>query len=159
MRVIELQFGAEVRRLLRKFWRSSFEASYCMIVAILLICACPASGAAKAEEQNVAHTVTEADNGTTVEVHVGETTMLQLPENATTGYRWAIEPLNADLVEAQEGQYIRQSNAIGGGGEATWTLHPKVPGTTQIKLKLWRPWEGEQSIQRYFEVTLRILSP
>ena len=66
-----------------------------MIVAILLMCACPGFGPVKAAEKNVTNAVTEVDNGTTVEVHVGETLVLRLPENATTGYRWAIEALNA----------------------------------------------------------------
>jgi len=136
---------------------SCFEAAFRVIAAILLICACPGFGAVKAEEMNMANTLTEADNGTTAEMHVGDTIVLQLPENPTTGYRWAIEALNADLVEAQEGPYLNQSNAVGGGGEATWTLHPKAPGTSEIKLKLWRPFEGERSVQKYFGVTLKVL--
>ena len=158
-RVTELQFEAKVCRLNREFRRSPFEEAFCMIVAILLMCACLGFGAVKAEEKNVANAITEADNGATVEAHLGETLALRLPENATTGYRWAIEALNADLVEAREGQYISQSNAVGGGGEATWTLHPKALGTSEIKLKLWRRFEGERSVQQHFGVTLRILPP
>ena len=159
MKAAELQFEAKVCRLIRKFHRSCVEAAFRVIVAILLMCACPGFGPVKAAEKNVTNAVTEVDNGTTVEVHVGETLVLRLPENATTGYRWAIEALNADLVEAQEGQYISQSNAVGGGGQATWTLHAKAPGTSEIKLRLWRQWEGERSVQRHFGVTLRILPP
>jgi inhibitor of cysteine peptidase len=159
MKAMELQFEAKVYCLIRKFRQSSFDASLCIIVAILLICVCPGFGTVKAEEKQVANTVTEADNGTTVEMHVGDAIVLRLPENATTGYRWAIEALNGDLVEAQEGQYISQSGAVGGGGEATWTLYPKAPGTAEIKLKLWRPFEGERSVQRNFGVTLKILPP
>ena len=32
-------------------------------------------------------TLTDADNGRTIDTHVGDTLVLRLPENATTGYR------------------------------------------------------------------------
>lgn len=131
----------------------------CVIVGIVLLFACSSFEPVKNVKRNGAIAVTEVDNGTTVEVHVGETVVLRLPENATTGYRWAIEGLNADLVEAQEEPYTSQSNTVGGGGEAGWTLHAKTPGVTEIKLRLWRHWEGERSVLRRFGVTLRIAPP
>jgi inhibitor of cysteine peptidase len=97
-----------------------------------------------------------ADNGRTVELHVGDEVALRIPENATTGYRWAIDSADANLVDIKEGQYVSTSEKMGGGGEAQWLITAKAPGATSIKLKRWRPWEGESSVVERYEITLRI---
>ena len=35
----------------------------------------------------------EKDSGRTIDIRSGETVQITLPENATTGYRWAIDAL------------------------------------------------------------------
>ncbi|WP_429469391.1 protease inhibitor I42 family protein [Paraburkholderia sp. WSM4175] len=125
----------------------------------LVLLACTHFEAEKALGQNDSRTITEADNGTTVEMHAGDTVILYLPENATTGYRWTIEELDAGLIELQESDYASGSSAVGSGGEARWTFRAKALGTTPLKLKLWRHWEGDGSILKRFVVTLKMLPP
>ncbi|HTR12701.1 MAG TPA: protease inhibitor I42 family protein [Roseiarcus sp.] len=100
--------------------------------------------------------LTAADNGRTIELRAGAQVALRLPENATTGYRWAIDSADANLVDIKEGQYVSTSGTMGGGGEAQWLITAKAPGTTSIKLKRWRSWEGESSVVERYEITLRI---
>ena len=42
----------------------------------------------------------ETDNDRTVDVRVGDVVRITLPENASTGYRWAIDRYGEDIVEA-----------------------------------------------------------
>ncbi len=100
--------------------------------------------------------LTSADNGGTFDLRVGEEVGLRLPENASTGYRWAVDAVDATFVEIEEGEYVSTSKTLGGGGEAQWLVKAKVPGVTQIKLKRWRGWEGEGSIIERYEINLRI---
>ncbi len=100
--------------------------------------------------------LTSADNGGTFESRVGETVVLRLPENASTGYRWAVDAVDASLVEIEEGEYVSTSKTMGGGGEAQWLIKAKAPGVTRLKLKRWRQWEGERSVVERYEITLRI---
>ncbi len=100
--------------------------------------------------------LTETDNGTIVESHVGAEVVLRLPENTSTGYRWEVEDIDANLVDVQEGKYLPMSSAVGSSGEAQWVVRVKATGETQIKLKRWRRWEGESSVRERFEFTLRI---
>jgi inhibitor of cysteine peptidase len=102
--------------------------------------------------------LTDRDAGRTVDVHIGETITVSLPENATTGYRWAIEDLDPALVEAREGKPTYTSQAVGSGGMAAWMFTARAPGTTQVVLKLWRPWEGDKSIAQRFSFHMRIAS-
>lgn len=101
--------------------------------------------------------LTEADNGSVVQVRAGGEVVLRLPENAATGYRWAVEPVDANLVDLREGEYLPASDAAGSGGEMQWVVRAKATGTTRIRLKQWRHWEGERSVRGRFELTLRIL--
>ena len=100
--------------------------------------------------------LTAGDNGRTIELPVGGQVALHLPENATTGYRWAIDSADANFVDVKQGQYVSTSEAVGGGGEAQWLITAKAPGETRIKLKRWRQWEGESSVVERYEFTLRI---
>ena len=98
----------------------------------------------------------DADDGRTVELRVGDTLALQLYENASTGYRWSFEDLDEKIVSAREDGYVRRREAVGGGGTMQWTLEAKAAGTAQIKLRLWRRWEGDASIQKRYALTLII---
>lgn len=109
------------------------------------------------KEDRMPGVLTEADNGKTVELRAGDEVVLRLPENATTGYRWAVDAADGNLVEVKEGEYLARSNAVGSGGQAQWIIYAKAVGTTPIKLKRWRHWEGERSVVERFEFTLRIV--
>jgi inhibitor of cysteine peptidase len=101
--------------------------------------------------------LTAADNGKTFDMHVGDDVVMRLPENATTGYRWAVDSADENLVEVKEAEYVPPApSAIGIGGEAHWIVHAKTAGVTQVKLKRWRHWEGESSVVERYEITLRI---
>ena len=101
-------------------------------------------------------TLTDADNGKTVSLRVGDGLVLHLYENATTGYRWVFEDPGEKLVTVHDDGYVRQPKAVGGGGLMQWTLHAKAAGKTQIKLKRLRRWEGESSAREGFAVSLII---
>jgi inhibitor of cysteine peptidase len=107
-------------------------------------------------------TLTEAGDGTTVKTKPGDMLVLHLRENASTGYRWAFDALDEAKLELVKSEYVRESDAdnaaMGSGGEMIWTLNvrPKSKGRTPLKLKLWRSFEGDKSIQQRFAITLRI---
>ena len=101
-------------------------------------------------------TLTERDDGRTIEATVGDTIELVLPENATTGYRWAFDGLDEHIVRADEGELIGRPTGIGSGGAVRWRLTALAAAATEVRLKLWRRWEGDRSIQKRFAVRLTI---
>ena len=88
----------------------------------------------------------------------GATVILQitLPENATTGYRWAIDSYDEDLVKALANQPRYPAQAIGSGGEVAFTFEAKKIGSGEIVLKHFRHWEGDASINKRFRVVIRV---
>ena len=101
-------------------------------------------------------TVTELDDGRTIEAKVGDTIELVLPENASTGYRWAFDGLDQHVVRPSEGEMIGKPAKVGSGGDMRWRLTAVAPATTEVRLKLRRRWEGDRSIQKRFAVRLTI---
>ena len=102
------------------------------------------------------HTVTEAQNGSTVAMAVGDVLEIHLPENPTSGYRWALDEVDETRVAAGSPSYRGEDDRPGSGGMATWTLRAKAPGTTRVTLKHWRHWEGDRSVVQRFAVTLHV---
>lgn len=98
-------------------------------------------------------TLTEADNGRQVPAHVGDEISLHLAENATTGYRWAVESHDTALTSI-EARANYPNNAIGAGGEAIFRFRVTAAGAGKLALIYWRHWEGAGSIIRRFSVTI-----
>lgn len=100
--------------------------------------------------------VTDADNGKTFQVDDGETVWVRLHENSSTGYRWDFDNLDEKMVHAERATYERASDAVGSGGEATWAVKPQAQGTAKVRMKLWRQWEGDDSVVDRFSFTLKV---
>lgn len=99
-------------------------------------------------------TLGERNDGQHVPAHVGDVLTLQLPENATTGYRWAPDTYDAKALAIVEETADYPSAAVGSGGEAVFRFRVVRAGSSALVLKYWRHWEGATSIQRRFTVTV-----
>jgi inhibitor of cysteine peptidase len=110
--------------------------------------------AAEAGKAHVMQSLTEADNGRTVDLRVGEGVRVTLPENATTGYRWAIDRLDRDAVEEAGSDAHPSRDAIGSAGNVTFDFTAKKAGSSEIALKYWRHFEGDGSIVKRFRFRL-----
>ena len=102
--------------------------------------------------------LTEADSGRTVDVRVGETVSVTLPENATSGYRWAIDNLDPGIAEANEAKPDYPVGAMGSGGAVSFAFKCTKPGSGEVSLKYWRHFEGDASIAKRFRFRLNAKS-
>jgi inhibitor of cysteine peptidase len=125
-----------------------------LLGAILLL---HASGAVAVEtgKAHVMQSLTEADNERTVDLRVGESVRLTLPENATTGYRWAIDRLDRDVVD-MAGSDSHYGGGIGAAGNVTFDFTARKAGSSEIALKYWRHFEGDASIVKRFSFRLNV---
>jgi inhibitor of cysteine peptidase len=98
----------------------------------------------------------ETDNDRTVDVRLGDVVQVTLPENATAGYRWAIDRYDEDVIEAVGNEPRYRSEAVGSGGEVAFTFKPRKAGTGEIALKHWRHFEGDRSVIARFRVRLNV---
>ena len=103
-------------------------------------------------------TLSEKDDGSTADLAVGDTLRIHLSENASTGYRWAIDHFDERCIEALASEPRHDAQApIGSAGEVIFDFRGRQAGSGAIVLKHWRHWEGESSVTRRFRVSLRIV--
>lgn len=100
--------------------------------------------------------VTKAQDGRVLAVKVGDSISVQLPENPTTGYAWALDSIDDTLLEVGGPAYHGENAGLGSGGVKTWRLRARARGRTRVELKRWRHWESDQSIVERFAITLDI---
>jgi inhibitor of cysteine peptidase len=100
--------------------------------------------------------VTKAQDGETLTLRVGDSLLLQLPENPSTGYRWAFAAIDESLLAVEDPRYHAGEGSVGSAGVAVWTLRARASGKSRLVLKYWRHWEGDRSVIDRFSVTLDI---
>jgi inhibitor of cysteine peptidase len=104
-------------------------------------------------------TLTQADKGKSITVHVGDEIIINLAENPTTGYGWAIDKMDDTVLVSQNPTFSSTpGGAIGSGGTRTFTFIAKQAGTVHLQLKLWRAWQGDSSIIERYDITFQVQS-
>jgi inhibitor of cysteine peptidase len=100
--------------------------------------------------------LTERDNGGSFEVKRGEEVTVRLDETASSGYRWAVDSRNDPVLHFQSDGVVSSSPAIGSKSAVEFDFQAAQAGSTEIRLKLWRDWEGDTSIADRFAATVRV---
>jgi inhibitor of cysteine peptidase len=102
--------------------------------------------------------LTAKDNGKSFSASLGNTIVIKIPENPTTGFRWELEEFDNSALEMQASDFSSKSTILtGSGGEKSFTIKTKQIGQTSISLKLWRDWEGDSSVIERYEVNIEVL--
>ncbi|MFO1434779.1 MAG: protease inhibitor I42 family protein [Candidatus Competibacteraceae bacterium] len=102
-------------------------------------------------------TLTQADQGKSITLQPGQTLVVELPENPTTGFRWAIARNDEETLALRKSDYKPAAGVgVGGGGRRTFTFIAKKPGSVVLQFKNWRKWEGDSSVTRRFGVIVDV---
>ena len=133
------------------------------VLTLILLTACAANNESPnatpaGVRENGVWRLTRADHRRTAEVRVGEQLAVQLPENPTTGFTWAIDETDRQRLMLDGSDYLPpELGFIGAKGWRTFRFTARRPGDMTLQLKYWRVWEGEGSVTDRFTVTLRIV--
>jgi inhibitor of cysteine peptidase len=112
-----------------------------------------------ADGDSGATVLTETDNGSTVDLTTGDRLTIRLESNPTTGYEWAIAEIDEQMLTYLSGSYEPEDDGlVGQGGIQEMTFEAAQAGESVLGLKYWRSWEGDDSIEDRFEVTVVISS-
>lgn len=98
--------------------------------------------------------VCESDNGQQVSVVVGQTLVIQIEGNPTTGYIWEWSPMTASehsiLLQAGEAEHSPFTNLPGSPGMTSFRFQVIGAGSELLKLIYHRPWEeGVEPIETF----------
>jgi predicted secreted protein len=83
-------------------------------------------------------TITERDDGKTIDVAEGDEIHVRLEEIGGTAFTWKPEHYDASIVsyDQSDDAYSQLSDAPGGGDQRTMIFRARGKGTTAIKLEL-----------------------
>ena len=94
-----------------------------------------------------------------VEINKGDTLLVTLVSNATTGFSWDESALIADVGIMQQLTHksvAAGSNKIGAAGEEQWTFKALKAGTTTVHLEYSRQWAGGEKGLWVFDLTVTV---
>ncbi|MDR3592091.1 MAG: protease inhibitor I42 family protein [Negativicutes bacterium] len=104
--------------------------------------------------------VFEKDSGYGVALPLDAMLRVTLAESPGTGYRWQLEEGSGNCLALSDRNFFPPGGpAIGAAGLAVFSFKPLRPGYCLLALKLWRPWEGDQSVVRRFQTAVSIMMP
>lgn len=121
-------------------------------IAVVLLGAC---GKPKPAAEIAA---TQASLGGTVDLHVGQTLVLKLDENPTTGYQWRCTWAPEAALKLVDSSYQQPGPAVpGAGGVHTFWLRGLQSGEATVTLQYGRWWEGGER-QAPQKLTVRVVA-
>ena len=130
--------------------RFSFVALLILLVALTVATGCRGQQEVKASI---------GDDGREMQLKKGQTLVVTLEANPTTGYSWEVaEPLDEQVLrQAGEPEFKPESDLAGAGGVRILRFEAVNAGQTALKLVYHRPWEKEVEPAETFsvEVTVR----
>jgi inhibitor of cysteine peptidase len=93
------------------------------------------------------------DDGSQVELNAGQTLVVSLEGNPTTGYTWEAAELDEQVLrQVGEAEFNPESDAIGAGGVQTLRFETVNSGQTTINLVYHRSWEEDVEPAETFSV-------
>ncbi len=97
--------------------------------------------------------VTKRQLGNTLSIGKGDTILVELPENATTGYKWILK--DSSRLSVSELFVPNAENAPGSAGIAQFEIEPNAGlDTKKITFQLKRPWETEVEEEFWINLTV-----
>ncbi len=99
-------------------------------------------------------TLTESDNGQSLNLKVNDVIAIKLESNITTGYNWNLsDETDSGIMTLISSDYKTANtdeSLVGGGGYETFNFKAKSKGSTAIILTYNRSWEkGEEPAKTY----------
>lgn len=104
--------------------------------------------------------VTELDAGKTVTVQVGQTLVVTLEGNLTTGYNWyAVAAENAVLEQVGEPVFSGDTSLLGSAGMISLVFRATAPGQQDLALNYERSFEKGVAPLKTFRITVVVEAP
>jgi inhibitor of cysteine peptidase len=101
----------------------------------------------------------EKDSSSVIDIKVGDSFVVELEENLSTGYTWHCTIVHEEIVDLESDEYMepdKTDNMVGVPGTHQYKFIALNNGSTQIKFEYYRDWEPENIAENYvFNVSVR----
>lgn len=81
-----------------------------------------------------------------LELYQGQTLVLTLPSNPTTGFRWVVRDSAATVLQSLGPEVYstpEDAGLVGSAGQSTWRFRASHAGQGRLLLDYQRPWETD----------------
>jgi predicted secreted protein len=131
------------------------------ILLFILIVLLLSTGLTSAEDQQAGQPgiVTIKDNGKQITMGEGTVLEVRLEQVGGTGYLWQIADLDGEHLKVLQSSEIppdRKGQMVGGPLLKTWEIEAVKAGQTNLKILLYRPWEGPEKAAKSFQLRIQI---
>lgn len=123
-----------------------------ILAAAFFLCGCAADRSRESKK------IIEKDNGRVVELVIGNTLIVELTGNPSTGYSWDVASVDASVLKEIEGaeKFKPDADRIGSPGKVSLRFKAVGAGKTALKLVYHRPWEKNIPPIRAYQVTVKV---
>ena len=105
-------------------------------------------------------TLTEKNNGDSLNLKINDTMEIKLESNPTTGYSWFLSDTVDNIIFSITGPKFIESKKdeglVGVGGYETFTLKATSKGKTDLILDYKRPWEEGIDPVETFKISISV---
>jgi inhibitor of cysteine peptidase len=94
-----------------------------------------------------------------LELNNGQTLMISLPSNPTTGFRWIVTKPAAGVLKSMGPEvYTNPEDAgmVGSGGKSTWRFKAYQAGQDALLIQYQRPWEQGVAPAKTFACEIQV---
>lgn len=126
-----------------------------VILIMLLACTLLLGACGDSDENNPSLTsLSESDNGKTVELRVADKLDVTLTENPSTGFTWEIDTIDQTIIKQSGDSEFTPGTGIGASGKRTFHFEAIATGQSDLKLVYHRPFDTTSPPNSTFEVTI-----
>jgi inhibitor of cysteine peptidase len=124
-----------------------------LLFALLLVAGCQPGEPVETPEPVEGTVIDESHNGGQVELPQGETLVVRLESNPSTGYLWEIDELDEGIVQ-QVGDTVFESSVQddpppGTGGWTIFQFRGVGNGESELRLIYHQPWTEEEPLSTF----------
>ncbi len=102
--------------------------------------------------------VDESASGTEAELPVGESVIVRLVSNPSTGFQWELAEISDETVLKQTSHVFSMEETdpmlVGAPGEEYWVFEAIGAGSSTISMEYSRPWDGGEKAVEIFNLTV-----
>jgi inhibitor of cysteine peptidase len=97
------------------------------------------------------------DHESVIHADIGDSIKILLTENANTGYTWEVDGAIPPQLNMVINDYkLTHKKTLGGSGKRVVEFIAKELGEVTLNLKYWQEWNGDDSIDDRYSVTILI---
>jgi inhibitor of cysteine peptidase len=134
--------------------RIAIGVLHLLLFSLMLVAQPPQSPGAQQTSTSSVIAIADQDDGKDIDLPAGDTLVLRLTSNPSTGYSWAIkgDPSPLKLVKSSTKKTGQNGHAVGAPVTQEFRLTAVSAGMASLTLEYRRPWEHNVTPAKTFQV-------